>query len=149
MVAPVESCNSSNGSSSTPATFCTSSEGPSARRTTSFASVPVTINPPMSTLSPVPTFARVDMLSCCEGGLNSADRDLGSRARDRGNGRAAFHIDQAAVVESAYHDRVIGEIFRRCERWTVTIQGQDSGGCSAGEESHRDRGECEGQDFFH
>ena len=59
MIAPEESCSSRKGFSNTPVR---GSDGPMARTITFFGWVPVTIKPPMSTLSPVSTKVRVEML---------------------------------------------------------------------------------------
>src|SRR4051794_3171801 len=59
---PVESCSSRIGSANLPLTV---SDGPMARAMTSFGSVPVTMNPPIRTSSPVPTFERVEILPTC------------------------------------------------------------------------------------
>ena len=59
IVAPLESCNSKTGSAKTPVS---GREGPIARAMTCFDSVPVTMNPPIETLSSIPTFTRVEIL---------------------------------------------------------------------------------------
>ena len=61
----VGSCSSRIGSARAPATggFAVDREGPMARKRIFFGWVPVTIKPPMRTLSPVRTLRRVEMLS--------------------------------------------------------------------------------------
>ena len=67
IIAPVESNNSSIGSASGLVTPPPEREGPIARSTTCLLSLPVMIMPPIKTLSPVPTFARVEMFCGSEG----------------------------------------------------------------------------------
>ena len=62
-IVPEGPTNSSVGSANLPGT---GKEGAMARTITFLGSFPVTINPPMSTLSPVCTSIRVEMLSNCE-----------------------------------------------------------------------------------
>jgi hypothetical protein len=59
IVAPLRSCNSRKGFASEP---LSGREGPMARKSTFFGCVPVTMSPPMRTLSFVPTCNRVEML---------------------------------------------------------------------------------------
>src|SRR5213076_1613759 len=61
---PFPACNSSVGSLIRP---WSRMDGPLARRRTFFTLFPLTMNPPMSKLSPVNTFARVEILSNCAG----------------------------------------------------------------------------------
>src|SRR5436190_24106569 len=62
--APLPSCSSNVGSASAPGTLYggAPSSGPMARIITLFGVVPCTMNPPIITLSPVCTKARVEML---------------------------------------------------------------------------------------
>ena len=60
----VSSCNSRVGSASAPGN---GNDGPIARTITFFACVPVTINPPINTLSAVPTLSRVEIFPSCTG----------------------------------------------------------------------------------
>src|ERR1043165_8170790 len=63
-------CNSRTGSASALGTLVM--EGPSARSRTRLGALPVTIKPPMPTLSPVWTRMRVERLSACVAGVGVA-----------------------------------------------------------------------------
>ena len=63
IIAPLLSCNVSIGFASVPVTPADASDGPSARTSTLFGSLPVMMRPPIKTLSPVCTFARVETLT--------------------------------------------------------------------------------------
>src|SRR5213593_2967254 len=67
--APVPSCSSSVGSCNGSGTPYWPSSGPMARMITLFVPVPCTMNPPIITLSPVCTKARVEMLPSLAGGV--------------------------------------------------------------------------------
>src|SRR5206468_1447384 len=67
--APVPSCSSNVGSANGFGTPYWPSSGPMARMITLFVPVPWTMNPPIITLSPVCTKARVEMLPSCAGGV--------------------------------------------------------------------------------
>src|SRR6476620_8617738 len=60
---PLELYNSKTGSVSTLATPTSARDGPIARKATFFATLPVTINPPIITLEPLSTPTRVETLS--------------------------------------------------------------------------------------
>src|ERR1044072_6569234 len=62
-------CNSSTGSASASGTPEPVREGPMARRSRCLGPVPVMINPPMPTLAPICTCARVEWFRACAAGV--------------------------------------------------------------------------------